>query len=154
MGDMDVIISVESPDSEDALHCIEAYFRELDARFEHGFDPGSGGYATGMDEGTFLIVRHKGRPVGCGAVRVLGDGIGEIKRMWLSPELRGYGIARKLLQALEDEARELGVSRVRLDTNRSLSEAFGLYRQAGYVEIERYNDNLYADYFFEKKLDV
>ena len=53
---------------------------------------------------------------------------------------------------LEDTARELGWKRVRLDTNRALKEAQTMYRKAGYHEIGRYNDNPYADYWFEKDL--
>ena len=151
-----VEIAREPADSEDAVRCVEAYFRELDARFERGFDPGGGGYGGGAarDEGKgcFLIARLHGRAVGCGALRALDALTGEIKRMWIAPEARGHGIARRLLDALEEEARGFGMSHVRLDTNRTLGEALALYRKAGYREIARYNDNLYADFFFEKAL--
>ena len=70
--------------------------------------------------------------------------------MWVAPEARGLGIARRLLAALEDHARQSGMTSVLLDTNRSLAEAQALYRKAGYRETERYNDNPYADFFFEK----
>src|SRR5690606_21332652 len=144
-------------DSADARHCVEAYYRELDRRFEQGFDPGSGGYAGGAaknaGKGCFLVARLDGRPVGCGAVRALDAGTGEIKRMWVAPEARGTGLARRLLDALEEQARGFGMRRVRLDTNRTLKEAPALYRKAGYREIGRYNDNLYADFFFEKEFD-
>ena len=45
------------------------------------------------------------------------------------------------------------MSRVVLDTNRTLLEAQAMYRKAGYRDIERYNENSYADFFFEKRLD-
>ena len=61
-------------------------------------------------------------------------------------------MARRLLEALEDEARRSGFGHVILDTNRSLPEAQALYRNAGYRARERYNDNPYADFWFEKDL--
>lgn len=150
-------IASEPADSEDARRCVDAYFHELDRRLELGFDPAGGGYSDSppQDEGKgcFLIARLEGRAVGCGALRALDARTGEIKRMWIAPEARGRGLARQLLEALEAQARSLGLARVRLDTNRALTEAQALYRKAGYREIDRYNDNAYADFFFEKKLD-
>ncbi len=88
----------------------------------------------------------------CGGVQTIGDGIGEIKRMWVSPDVRGRRIGPRLLAELEDHARRLGHRIVRLDTNSTLAEAVAMYRRAGYVEIDRYNDNPYPDHFFEKEL--
>jgi len=150
-----VAIAAEPEDSSDAQRCVASYFEELDKRFENGFDPGSGGYAGKPADasGTFLIARLHGRAIGCGALKPLDATTGEIKRMWVAPEARGLGVARRLLAALEAEARALGMSRVVLDTNRSLLEAQAMYRKAGYRDIERYNENSYADFFFEKRLD-
>ena len=85
-------------------------------------------------------------------LRQIGSGVGEIKRMWVSPDARGMGVARRILARLEQAARENGWTLVRLDTNRTLAEAQLMYRKAGYREIPRYNDNPYADYWFEKEL--
>jgi DNA-binding MarR family transcriptional regulator/GNAT superfamily N-acetyltransferase len=148
-----VTIEVEDAESTDAKSCVAAYFAELDRRFEDGFDPGSGGYASskaGEERSVFLLARLEERPVGCGAVKARDDDAAEIKRMWVAPQARGLGIARRILDRLEDEARALGCRRVRLDTNRSLAEAQAMYRKAGYRETTRYNDNSYADYWFEK----
>ncbi|MDQ2632191.1 MAG: helix-turn-helix domain-containing GNAT family N-acetyltransferase [Pseudomonadota bacterium] len=151
-----VTIDGEPEDSPDAQQCVSAYYRELDRRFEGGFDPGNGGYAgkpaPADVAGVFLIARLDGRAVGCGALKRLDATTGEIKRMWVAPEARGLGLARRLLEALENHARQAGVRRVVLDTNRSLAEAQALYRTAGYRETSRYNDNSYADFFFEKEL--
>ena len=57
--------------------------------------------------GSFLVLYDDGRPVGCGGVRDLGEGIGELKRMYVVPGARGRGHGRRLLAALEDEARRL-----------------------------------------------
>jgi GNAT superfamily N-acetyltransferase len=152
----DVTIVVEPEDSAEARQCVAAYFAELDLRFDGGFNPASGGYAGSREspaaKARFLLMRAEGLPVGCGALKLLDGETGEIKRMWIAPEVRGRGLARRLLAALEDEARAMGIRKVRLDTNRALAEARSLYLKTGYREIDRYNDNGYADFFFEKDL--
>jgi len=77
----------------------------------------------------------------------------ELKRMWIAPGARGLGVGRRLLSALEGEARRRGATAVRLDTNRNLTEAIALYQSAGYVEIPAFNDERYATHWFEKQLD-
>ena len=76
----------------------------------------------------------------------------EIKRLWVSPAARGLGLARRLMAANREVARELSVKVLRLDTNRALPEAARLYRASGWTEIDRFSDDPYADYFFEKRL--
>lgn len=151
-----VTISREPADSSDAATCVAAYYRELDARFEGGFDPGSGGYAGKPAQAgdVFLVARLDGHAIGCGSLKALDAATGEIKRMWVAPEARGLGLARRLLQALEEEARRLGITRIVMDTNRSLAEAQSLYRKAGYHDIPSYNDNAYADFWFAKELGM
>jgi GNAT superfamily N-acetyltransferase len=143
-------------DSAESQACLNAYFSELGSRFPRGFDPAAS-VSADPDElrppaGQFLLVRCGCRPRGCGAIKHLGAGIGEVKRMWLHPELRGRGAGRKLLAALEACSRELGIHTLRLDTSAHLAEAIALYRASGYLEIAPYNDNPYADYWFEKRL--
>jgi GNAT superfamily N-acetyltransferase len=87
-------------------------------------------------------------------LRLLDATTAEIKRMWVAPDVRGLGLSRRLLAALEIEAKSAGMTRLVLDTNRSLAEAQALYRKAGYRETARYNDNSYADFWFEKSLAV
>ena len=72
--------------------------------------------------------------------------------MWVSDDVRGLGIGRRLLAELERRAAARGAGAVRLETNRTLTEAIGLYRAAGYREIPAFNDELYAHHWFEKKL--
>jgi DNA-binding MarR family transcriptional regulator len=151
-----VEIAREDPSSRDAQSCYARYFAELDERFRSGFDLRKGvSYDIGDFEqprGCLLVARLCGEPVGCGGLRVLERGVGEIKRMWISPQARGIGLGRRLLIELEREAKRRRMAKVRLDTNRSLSEALKLYRSSGYEEIERFNDNPYAHHWFEKKL--
>lgn len=150
-----VTITAEPEDSADAQRCVSAYFNELHERFEGGFDPGNSGYAgkpQAKGAGTFLIARLDGCAIGCGAMKAFDASTGEIKRMWIAPEARGMGVARRLLEALEHEAMRAGFTRILLDTNRSLGEAQALYRKSGYRETEPYNENSYADFWFEKRL--
>jgi GNAT superfamily N-acetyltransferase len=148
-------LSIEPSDSADARWCLDRYFTELAQRFEEGFDPDAGapeGAEKTPVSAMFLLARLDGKPVGCGMLRPCGNGVGEIKRMWISPDMRGLGLAGRMLGRLEQLARESGFARVRLDTNRALAEAQSMYRKAGYRDIARYNDNPYADFWFEKGL--
>lgn len=156
MARADITITGEDPGSATALWCLEQYYGELSRRFEEGFDPQVKAYAGVKDEGApapcFIVARLGGEPVGCGALIPDAQGIAEIKRMWVRPEARGLGIARRLLAELEARARALGCTYLRLDTNRALPEAQKLYRTAGYAAIERYSENPYAHHWFGKSL--
>ena len=72
--------------------------------------------------------------------------------MWVDPNSRGRGVGRRLLERLEALARESGVRTVRLETNRALGEAIGLYRRSGFAEVAPFNDEPYAHHWFEKAL--
>src|SRR5690348_310850 len=149
-------IAQEDPASDDAERCLARYFAEIDARFDGGFDRTRGGAAELDDfvppRGCLLLARLHSEPVGCGALRTFEPGVGEIKRMWISPEVRGLGVGRRLLAELERVAKKRRMRAIRLDTNASLAEALHLYRSAGYREIGRFNDNPYAHHWFEKTL--
>ena len=152
-----VAVGLEPADSADATWCLERYFEELARRFESGFDPGKGGGAAGAaamnpPRGWFFVARLDGRPVGCGGLVKLGADEGEIKRVWTAPDARGLGVARRIVAAIEATARGAGLTTLKLDTNRALTEAQTLYRRLGYVATERYNDNPYADHWFAKQL--
>ena len=144
------------PSSREARWCVAQYFAELARRFEHGFDPALS-LPADDDElrpptGVFLVASIDDEPVACGAVKVIAPGIGSIKRMWVADAARGLGLGGRLLAALESEARELAITTLRLETNRALVEAIRLYRRAGYVEREPFNDDPYAPHWFEKHL--
>lgn len=148
---------VVDPRSDEAIAAMAAYFAELDARFPGGFDPGDAlvadAHQLAPPGGAFVVARQGHQVVGCGGVQTIGEGIGEIKRMWVAPSARGSGRGRRLLAELEHRCRALGHRTVRLDTNATLTEAIAMYERAGYVPVARYNDNPYADRFFEKRLD-
>jgi DNA-binding MarR family transcriptional regulator/GNAT superfamily N-acetyltransferase len=151
-----VEVEVEDPTSPAAQFCLDAYFGELDSRFEDGFDPERSISADAAEltepAGLLLVARLRDEPVGCGALKLHGTRPAELKRMWVAPAARGLGVARRVLAELERHARHRGVSVVRLETNKALVEASGLYRSAGYVEVDAFNDEPYAHHWFEKRL--
>jgi DNA-binding MarR family transcriptional regulator/N-acetylglutamate synthase-like GNAT family acetyltransferase len=151
-----VNVDVEDPASAAARFCIESYFAELDTRFDAGFDPGRS-ISADVDEltepaGLLLVARLRGEPIGCGALKLHGREPAEVKRMWVAPSARGLGVGRRILSELEERARRRAVGLLRLETNETLKEAGGLYRSAGYVEVEAFNDEPYAHHWFEKRL--
>jgi GNAT superfamily N-acetyltransferase/DNA-binding MarR family transcriptional regulator len=151
-----VEVAPAAPDSADARRCLDAYFGELAARFEGGYDAGKDDSARANDmappAGLFVVARLDGDPVGCGGLKHTDKTTGEIKRVWTAPSARGMGVARRVLRTLEAAARELGLSTLRLGTNRALTEAHALYRTEGFREIARFNDNRYEHHWFEKRL--
>jgi DNA-binding MarR family transcriptional regulator/GNAT superfamily N-acetyltransferase len=142
--------------SDHVRFCVDSYFTELDQRMDGGFDPARSRYADIADfvepAGMVLLARLRGEPVGCGALRFHAGDVAEIKRMWLAQDVRGLGLGRRLLDELEQFARERGSRLVRLDTNHVLTEAIAMYRAAGYVEVAPFNDEHHADHWFEKSL--
>jgi len=150
------VIERVDPASRAARWCVERYFAELAERFEAGFDPARSIPADDDElrppRGAFLVASADGEPLACGCVKVVAPGVGSIKRMWVAPAMRGLGFGRRILEALESEARALGLGTLRLETNRALVEARRLYERAGYVEVARFNDDPYADHWFEERL--
>ena len=163
MGDVErlltaalVEVDVVDPADRDAQQCLIEYFTELDRRFDAGFDPALSIPAE-LDElrrpaGVFMVARLRADPIGCGALKFHGQAPTELKRMWVAPSARGLGIGRRLLTELERCAAANGSHVVRLETNATLSEAIGLYRSAGYREVDAFNDEPYAQHWFEKQL--
>jgi DNA-binding MarR family transcriptional regulator/GNAT superfamily N-acetyltransferase len=151
-----ISVRVESPASDDARWCLDAYFRELARLFHTGFDPSKSNPATDEDmtppAGWFVVARIDGAVAGCGALRRIDPATAEIKRMWTAPAMRGRGVARSVLHALEAVARDAGVTVLHLETNRALKAAQALYRDEGYREVPAFNDEPYAHHWFEKRL--
>lgn len=151
-----VDVRVTDPADPSARFCLAEYFAELDRRFETGFDPGQSLPAEDDEmrppAGLFLVATLRDEPVGCGALKFHDDEPTELKRMWVSPSVRGLGLGRRLLAELESRAAEAGATKVRLETNRALTEAIAMYRAAGYREVEPFNDERYAHHWFEKDL--
>lgn len=151
-------VGVEPVDTEDARNLLEEFEQELYQRWSGPLlhDPSAEVPAAGTGlvppDGLFLLARVDGAPAGCVGVRVLSPGVGEIKRMFVRPAFRGLGIGRSLLAAVEAAARDLGRTRLRLDTMEELTEARHLYHSSGYREIDPYTTNPYIRHWMEKDL--
>lgn len=143
------------PQSPDARRLLADYLDDLERRLD-GWT--RAGYVdAAADEllppaGALLVGYEDGEAVACGAVRVIAPGIAEVKRMFVAPHVRGRGLGRALLDALERTAVELGCDVARLDSTEPLAEAMALYRSAGYVEIGDYNRNPNATTWLERRL--
>lgn len=144
------------PDSPEALACQRAYFDEILARVAIARpeyfplpDPGADSYRP--PKGRFLVAWSDDLPIGCVALRPLDDNIAEVKRLWVDASARGQGLSRRLMAAIEAEARSMGYQRLRLDTNSALSEAIALYRATGWTDIAPYT-TAPADVWMEKVL--
>ena len=150
-----VRVTAADPRDPDARRCLDAYAAELARRFPAGFDPHRSALPDegqlAPPSGLFLVATLHGDPVGCGGLRLHGDAA-DIKRMWVAPEVRGLGLARRLLAELETRAASLGVRTLRLDTNGALTEAVALYRAVGFREVPPFNDEPYADHWFARTL--
>lgn len=95
--------------------------------------------------GTLLVAMRDGDAVGCGALRTIAPGVGEVKRMYVQPSARGQGVGEALLRALIAAAAAMGLERLRLDTAPELRAAQALYRRFGFTPIPRYRDDLLDD---------
>ncbi|MCO6383552.1 helix-turn-helix domain-containing GNAT family N-acetyltransferase [Oceanicola sp. 502str15] len=155
LGQHRIEIAEDDPQSDASRHCLGEYYGELARRFEQGFDvnlsrdPDAASMRPPV--GSFLVARSDGLPVGCVGLKG-GQAFGEVKRLWVAPAARGLRLATRLMDALEARARALGMTVLRLDTNSALPEAVAMYRNAGWQEIDRFNDDPYPDHFFEKSL--
>jgi GNAT superfamily N-acetyltransferase len=140
---------------------LRAYFRDIVSRY-YGREAADGEVTAAMREepsddlspprGLFLVARAGGAVVGCGGVRFLPGGTGEIRRVFVMPPARGCGVGTQLLDALETAARDHQVSRLRLDTHGSFTEARRLYARRGYREAAPFSNGPFAEYWYEKIL--
>lgn len=102
--------------------------------------------------GALLMAWCEGELAGCVGVRLLGDGVAEMKRVYLRKRLRGCGGGVVLVESAEQTARTLGARVMRLDTRSDLVEARVLYARLGYEEVPAYAPSPYAEHWFEKSL--
>ena len=144
-------------DHDGVVRELAAYFaflgEDLDpGGLDHDVVDWQGEYdgATGV---MLVVVNRDDEVVGTAGVRRLAPGVAELKRMWLRPDCRGRGLARRLMDRCLDEARALGGRVLRLDSERDrLAVAVRLYRGYGFVEIPDYNRNPRADVWMELRL--
>jgi GNAT superfamily N-acetyltransferase len=144
-------------DAADAAALIQAMRDEIAIMYD-GLEldgdtmPRAGAAELSPPGGAFLVGYHDGRPACCGGVKRLDERTCEIKKMYVVPTLRGQGVARRLLHALEDKARSIGYELARLDTGPKQVSAHGLYASDGYAEVEDFNGNPVASFWGQKPL--
>ena len=116
--------------------CFQNFDREL-ASLPGDYEP---------PDGRLLLATEDDQLAGCIALRKLGDGVCEMKRLFIRPAYRGKGLGRVLVAAIIDEARQLGYTHMRLDTRPGrMDQAIALYRSIGFVEIEPYYESPIGD---------
>ncbi|MGY1886987.1 MULTISPECIES: GNAT family N-acetyltransferase [unclassified Blastococcus] len=131
---------------------------EVRARYGGKEEPGT--HPSAADVAVVLLARDDdATPLGCGALRALGDGVAEVKRMYVVPAARGRGVSKAVLAGLEDAARARGWTSLRLETGPLQPEAIGLYSGAGYRPIGAFGDyvgdpDAVDSLFFAKELDA
>jgi len=153
-----VTVEPASWDDPDVQRLAAEQQVEVRARYDGKGEPGTPPSAA--DISVVLVARDEdGTAIGCGALRELGTGVAEVKRMFVVPAARGRGVSKAVLTALEDVARERGWTTLRLETGPRQPEAIGLYTAAGYRPIEAFG--AYAGHpdadeslFFERVLDA
>jgi len=138
----DITIARAELNDEASLALIGALNAELSGAYS---EPGANHFQLDAEEvaegrGAFLVAYRDGVPVGCGALRLLDEETAELKRMYVSPEARGTGVGRRLVAALEAEARRLGVRRLVLETGIRQVAALALYRATGFHRIPLYGE--------------
>ena len=114
----------------------EKYYSEIVGGVEKraGFVP----YNLSETISDVLIVYISGKPVGCAGLKKYSDNDVEIKRVWVDPESRGQKIASRLLNLIEEKARQMNYKRAILQTRRIMADAIGLYEKRGYSIIDNY----------------
>ena len=139
---MNIAIATEPFDSPDARRLVAALDSLLASRYppEQRFGPQLKAEHVAPGVGTFVIARADAKAVGCGALRRRNSTTVEVKRMYVEPAVRGRGVARKILDHLESEARTMGAERLVLETGIYQEEAIGLYRSAGFIAIDCFDE--------------
>jgi GNAT superfamily N-acetyltransferase len=135
-----VTINDESIESSGALSVFHAALDELNRRY--GMD--DDGPRMALDElgpplGLFLVARVDGHPAGGVGVRPIGEPgahLGEVKRLWVRPDLRRGGVATNLMSAIVDRARRLGYERLYLETGPAQPEALAFYAKTGWAPVD------------------
>lgn len=122
------------PEFQSLIHQLDVFLAKLNGE-EHAF------YSqhNKVDLINHVVVAYDdGIAVGCGAIRQYADDLMEVKRMYVLPEQRGKKVATHVLQELETWSKELGFTKLILETAKELSQAIALYQKSGYHKIPNY----------------
>jgi GNAT superfamily N-acetyltransferase len=131
-GNGAITVTMERVDDPDGARLVADLLDELHDRYGEEDADAPDAHDLEPPDGAFLVARIEGRPVGCGALKRAGDGLGELKRMFVVPDARRTGVAAEILRVLEARAAALGYRRLRLETGVRQPEAIALYERSGY----------------------
>ena len=151
-----VVISLERPDSDDAV----ALITELEAHLDPLYPKASRhGYSVEklLKQGvSFFIIRDGDALIGCGGVQFYGTEYSEIKRMFVRPQFRGLGFAKMMLDHLEEFSRGNGINVLRLETGIHQRDAIALYERSGFRSIAAFGEYKPdpLSRFYEKQLST
>jgi len=145
---LDLVIVEESITSSGALSVFHAAVDELNRRYGGTSDT----HHLLIDElkpprGVFLVARYQGHPVGGVGIRPISDPglrFGEVKRLWIRPDLRRAGVASRLMQAAEDWARGAGYRRLYLETGPAQPEALAFYPRTGWTVVDEFPEGAFS----------
>jgi putative acetyltransferase len=134
-------------DAPQARLLVAALNQELAACYP---EPGANHFSLDANDvapqsGAFVVGYLAAEPVACGAIRRISAAVGEIKRMYVLPSARGQGISKRMLAALEEHARNLGIARLVLETGVRQGPALALYRGAGFEAIAHFGEYIGAE---------
>jgi putative acetyltransferase len=135
-----ITIAQEDPRSPDVQRLLSAFVDEVKKRYDSPppdvgfFDP----ELVAVPRSIFLVARDDGNAVGCGALVPMDETVVEVKRMFVAPQKRGHGIARRILDELERLAREFDYDAMRLETGVRQPESIALYGKAGFYRIPNF----------------
>lgn len=159
--DLEPAIIVVSPAADEARQILQAYFDDVATRY-YGRQASQEEISAAMRDdpsddlelphGLLVVARGDGNVLGCAGLRLLRGQIAEVTRVFVVPAARRRGLGSRLLDCLEDHARQHRISTLRLDTRSDLLEARRLYARHGYREAPQFNSGPYADYWYEKAL--
>jgi GNAT superfamily N-acetyltransferase len=160
MGD-ELFIRPEAPKSAAGQAILQAYFAEVVGRFHgrnlrpHELDAAVSEFPSddlAPPHGVLLVAWLADQPIGCAGLRRQDDKTGTVSRVFVSPSHRRRGVGRLLMESLERHARQHGLRRLRLDTRHDLAEARALYAAIGFHEVAAFNDEPYAEHWFQRDL--
>jgi GNAT superfamily N-acetyltransferase len=146
-----------APDSPAAVRLIRTYLADIIGRYygrpatDTEVDRAIADDPTD-DLSMFFVASRDGRDLGCAGFRMVDPKTAELKRLFIHSDARGLGGGAALLVAVEAGAVSFGASSIRLDTRADLVEARKLYARHGYAEVPAFNDDRYAEHWFEKRL--
>ena len=153
---MTITVSPEDPSAPESQALLNAFVDEV--RHRYNVTPADVGYfdpaLVSAPKSAFLVARVEGRAVGCGALVPMEDDIVEIKRMFVLPQERGHGIAKKILDRLQGLAQEFDYDRIRLETGTKQPESIALYGKSGFYRVPNFPpfENDHTAICFEKRI--